>query len=333
MSVPISTKNMELWLQKQASAGAALETAMKRYGGIKGTLGYVTTQDPFSGQGSRATDSITPNTELGSIAITTIQDFNSIHLALDSLKGFATPALVTDSTLAYERTWSLLPTGIITPARYTGIYGVATRASKAIDVVFNSLGLTINRGQLAITTAAIAQKPTTGATKPTEGVTHKYVAAQPISPRAYSFYLDNAAEDYGTTHMLAAYEGGVTFGDTWAPDWTVNHLLPSYNALVENEEVEHSARLTLGMGSEEAAHIGEWEAGTRKFLRFEAIGPEIETDINYTLRIDLPILIEGPSTYGTAPGSPTVTLPFSYRVTTDPETGSMGEVYLVNTVA
>ena len=327
-----STKNQEWWLQKETAPGVATETAMKRYGSLKGMPGYNSTSENFTAQGSRVVNGIIRNNELGSMSVQGIQDYNALHLALDSLFGFATPTTPGGGTNSKQRIWNVAGSGVVTPATYTSIWGDTTQALKQLHFLFNSLQLTINRGQLSMAVSALARMATTGATKPTQGVTHKFVAAQPIAARNYGIWFDPTWAALGTTRALAAYDGGINFGERWVPDWPINDLLPSFESVVEAEEVEHSSNLSLGFDAAAVTHVGEWLANAIKFLRFKTVGPIIEGAIPYSLQIDMALLIVSPGEMGSAPSSPTVVLPFSYVMTEDPVSNNVCQITLVNNV-
>lgn len=328
-----SIKNQEFWLQKEAVPGTALETAMRRFGGIRGRWSYNTAQQLYRGQASRVVSSITKTTEFANVPIDPIQDYNSLHLVLDSILGFATPATPAGATNARQRVYNLATIGPVAPATYTGIWGDPTQAVKLVNLVFNSLGLTFNRGQLSMSTAAFARTPILGATKPTQGATHKFIPAVPISAKTYGVFLDSTWATLGTTRALAAYEGGMTIGDSFTQDWPVNDLLPSFESVVEVEEVDYTSRMVLGFDAAAIAHIGDWVAGEYKYLRFKSQGGLIEAGQNYLLQIDKCVQVQNPGEIGTAPNSPTVVLPFDYVDMEDPTTGNAMQITLINAVA
>lgn len=327
-----SIKNQEFWLQKETAPGIATETAMKRPGSLKLRPGYTTNQETWRGQGSRVINGVIKNSEFAGFSVDGMQDFNALQWALDSLLGFVTPTTPVGATNARQRVWNLATIGALTPATYTGIWGDATQAVKLLHAIFNSLSLSFNRGALSFSSAVIARKPATGATKPAQGATHKYISPAPIAGRNYGVWMDSSWAALGTTRALAVYEGGIDIGETWAPDWPVNDLLPSFESVVENEEIDYTSKLTLGFDAAAVTHIGEWDTDVMKFLRFKATGGLIEAGQNYSLMIDQAVRIINPGEFGTAPSSPTVVVPFSYAVTEDPVSSNALQITLVNNV-
>jgi hypothetical protein len=329
--VATGRKNQQLWFGREAVAGVADEDAMIRFGGIDGHPTYVTTQTKFSSAGSRVTDAIIPGTEMGGLTINSIQDYNALTAVFDSVLGVSTPTTPDGATLARSRKWNLYATGAITPETWTVVYGNASQALKLLYGVFNSFGLTINRGTLGFTTSFLARMASTGATLPSSGTT--FVPAAPIPARSYSVYSDAAWADLGDTKLLNVYDMGLTFPERWAPDWPINAANASFDSIIETENTEHTMSMQIGMSAGMVTELGAWTAGTRKYFRIESVGGLIEAGQNYELLIDLSTSIVMPGEFTTAPMSPTWVLPFTYELVPDPVTLKVAEITLINAVA
>ena len=176
--------------------------------------------------------------------------------------------------------------------------------------------------------------PTTGATLPASGTTT--IGTIPVAARTWDVYADVSEAALGTTKLLACYEGGIEFGDKYTPDWVINSALDSFDSIIENDDLEPSANLTLGFDATAVSLLGDWTAGTVKYLRLASTGPVIDqtsvpTDINAEIEIDLCVRITQPGEFSAAPNSPAVFLPLTCQVEAD-SSGFAAAARLVNLV-
>jgi hypothetical protein len=211
------------------------------------------------------------------------------------------------------------------------MWGDPTRAIQATYAVFQNLGLTIARNAVSLSTGLISREPVTGIALPDPEEVEE-IPSIPIAPRSWSFYLDTAWANLGTSKLLAAYEGGVSAGDKYTPDWTVNAALASFNELLEAESTDYTANLRLGFDANAVAMIADYKASELKFLRFQSIGPLITGTTFHELTVDFCFRVTDPGEFGPAPGSPAVTVPFNGQLTVDPVSGFASTARLVNKI-
>lgn len=331
-----SIAGQQLWLQKETVPGTPLVNAMKRYLGLKVMPGYAIEAESYKASGYKVPTSYVPNSEVGQHTVDTIQEFNALTPILTG--GFGAPtstAVATADGDATTHAYALNPVASDTKATFTAIWGDATQAVQANHFFFNSLGITIQRGQLTLSSSAMSYAPTTGATLPSSGTST--IGTIPVAARTWDVFADDAWDDLGTTKLLAAYEGGVEFGDKYTPDWVINSALSSFDSIIENDDLEPSVSLTLGFDATTVGLLGDWTAGTLKFLRFQSTGPVIDqtsapADIHASLIIDLCIRITQPGEFSAAPNSPAVSLPLTCQLEVDPVSGNAAEATLVNLV-
>jgi hypothetical protein len=328
-----SIVNQGLWLQPEVTPGTAATNAMKRWGGIKLMPGFANETQQFAASGYKVKTSNQVLSEQGTHTVETIQDFNSLLPILASVLTYdgATQPDVTNAPNAYEHTFHLEAAAADDLQTYTAIWGDSDQALEMLHLVFNSLGLNIQRGALTLDTSALSYEPTTGATVPSAGVTE--IRSVPIPARSYDVFVDDTWAALGTTKSLVAYELGLTIGDKRAPDSPINSTISSFESLVENEDIEFSGVHRLGFDATAVGLITAYKAGAPKFIRVAATGAEIGTGVNYELEVSESTVIQSVGEIGTAPNSPVVTLPFTTLLTPDATSNNTLTVRLVNTVA
>lgn len=323
--------NQQLLLKLESTPGTANVTAMNKVLGIWGTPSWQIEGEDFKGSGYKVNTSRITNQESGAVSIETLQDYNAMTWTLCG--GFGKPTTTTPATAVTARlhTYTLSASAADPLATFTGMWGDSDRAIQMVYMVFQSLGLTVNRGGLSLESSAIARAPVTGVPMPTTGIVT--IPSVPIAARSWDVYADDTWAALGTTKLLALYEGGLTFGDKYTPDFTVNSAVPSFNELLEAEDTEYSGSFRVGFDATADALITTFKNGALKFFRFESIGPIIELALPYKVTLDVCVRIMNPGEVGSAPNSPARTLPFDFGITVDPVTGNSAKAVVQNTVA
>lgn len=329
--MPSSMASQGLYLQVETVAGTAVTAAMKRVLGLKGTPGWTVEGEDFKASGYKVNTARTITTESSTLSMEAVQDYNAFLWSLAGAFGKPTSALVPTATNAYKHTFTLLAEAPDTMVTFTVMWGDSAQAVQITHAVFQSLELTINRGGLSMSTSMIGRVPTTGIALPGTGVTK--VPSIPVGTRDWDFYLDPTWASLGTTKLLQAYEGGVTFGDKYGMDYVVNSAQPSFTSLIENDDTEYSGNIKVGFDATALAQIPKYTNGSLVYLQFKATGPIIEAAIPYSLKVNVCGRITSPTEFAPAPNSSSRTLPFEFQLTPDPVTGNVAEAELVNTVA
>ncbi len=325
--------NQGLVLQREATPGVPLVAATKRVLGLRAMPAWSTETTPFKASGYKVNTSETVETEIGEHSVEPIQDYNAFLWLLTG--GFGAPtasALVTATpaaTTSYQHTYALNPRASDALVTFTAMWGDTVQALQMAHFFFQSLGITIARGDLSIDSSAKSYKPVTGVAFPTTGVTE--IASVPVASRSWDVYADDTWAALGTTKMLEAYEGEVNFGDKYTPDYVLNSAKPSFDSVVENEDTDYDGTLRLGFAATAIGLISTFNNGALKFFRFVSTGPIIEGAIPYSLQINFCARIQSPGEIS-GDGS-VVSLPFDFTLMADPTSGNAATAVLVNKVA
>lgn len=328
---PRSMVNQSLLLQKETTPGTPLVAAMKKVLGIKGTPGWEIESEDFKASGSKVNTARVINTEVASIDIEAVQDYNAIIWPMTGAFGAPVTTAVVGATGAYEHAFTLKAWESDPLVTFTGMWGDADRTVQLPYMYFNSFGLTVNRGGLSLTTGAMARRPELGVAMPTVGVTT--VPSVPVASRSWDLFSDPTWAALGTTKLLAMYEGSLEFGDKYVPDYVVNSAQPSFSDVLEAEDTAYNGNLKIGFDATAAAYIADYQSGALRFLRFMSEGPVIEGTTKYRIEIDVCVRIDQPGKFESAPNSPARTLPFTFSLTVDPTTNNVAKARVINTVA
>lgn len=326
-----SVVNQTFHIQKETTPGTAATNAMNRVHGLRVRPGYTDEGEAFRAEGFKMPTAWIQNNEMGAPTVESIQDFNALTWVLCGAFGAPTTTTPSGATNARQHAYTLSPNGADTLASFTGIWGDSTQAVKMTHLVFQSLQIGVQRGgALSLTTSALSREPETGASIPSSGTTE--VPAQPIPARTWDIYADDTWANLGTTKLLAAYEGQITFGDKYTPDYVINSAVTSFDSLIEAENTAYDGTLRAGFDATAIALINTFKTGAMKFLRFEAEGPTIEDSTKYKITIDLAVRITQRGEISSAPNSPAVSLPFTFQIMPDTVSGKAAAATLINTV-
>ncbi|HEU0163631.1 MAG TPA: hypothetical protein VFQ54_01230, partial [Thermomicrobiales bacterium] len=160
----VSTTNQIVQLQREASPGVLLKTAMKQYMALKLMPAWAVNGDSdFKASGFKVNTAHIPGNVTGAWSVDGIQCYNAIGLAAACVLGYVPGTSTTtpeDATIAKKHVFSPLAKGADPLSTYSVQYGEATKeAIEAAYLVFNSLGISVESGNLGFTSAAISKEP------------------------------------------------------------------------------------------------------------------------------------------------------------------------------
>lgn len=329
-----SMQHQQFLLQRQVAPNTPLITAMRSYQALKMMPGH----DPGGGQsytasGYRGATAHVRGDEFGKHSIEAAPCFNGVTPVLASILGLpvTTTPDATNAPLAREHVFTLLGRGDRSPVLFTSQWGDSAHAMQMVDFVFNTLNLGVQRGELTFDTSAISKTPDETITLATAGVTD--ILAVPWDPTQYDVWADDTYAAIGTTKLLDCHEGAVSVGDTWGRSSPINSAIVSFSKLLENMDVDYAGQMVLAFDAVAKALMATFKNGARKFIRLAQNGPIIGGAIRYRLAIDFGIIITERGEYGTAPNSPEVALPFTYKLSPDAVSNTLIKVTLINTVS
>ena len=332
-----SMQHQVFQIQKETTPGTALITAMRIYDGLQMTPGTGNQGgQSYSASGSRGTDTRIKGDDFGQHTIELTPDFNALLPVLASMLRMpvSTQPDAVNAPTAYQHVFTLLRRGVRNPVSFTAQWGAGSDAIQFVYFLFNTLGLGVQRSQLTFDTSAFSRDGDPTITLATSGVTT--VPSVPIDPTRYDVFSDDSWDDLGTTQLLDCHEGAIAIGDTWGRSSPINSAIVSFAQALENEDVEYSGNMLLAFDSVAKALIATYKAGARKFNRIATEGPligEAPSTTHYGLQIDYGYLVTSRGEITTAPNSPDVVLPLTYELSGDPDTGTLLEITLTNTVA
>lgn len=319
-------------LQRETSPGTPETDAMLRPLSLKLTPGMAGS----GGSGFRSAGAAVMTAyEIGDLwttwAVDGVQDFNALGLIAACVFGPPVTTPVSGSTGAYSHVFTPKSFGADTLVSYTAQYGDTSIAFEAAMLVFQALGLTIERGNLSLASSAISRLFDEGATLATTGVTD--VPAVLIPSTGYNVFVDDTWAALGTTQMLACYRAEVTTPDKYTPDAPINSNINGFETLVANAEGDFTSNWTFGVNPVSAALIDSFKKSVKKFIRLAVDGPVITGSTRYSLKYDTCTQLTNVGTVTTAPGSSVQVLPFDGQLIYDEVSEKFLQLTIVNTVA
>jgi hypothetical protein len=135
---------------------------------------------------------------------------------------------------------------------------VSSERAGEVEVSSDLLGRRLKSSATAVTTAGVLEADTVYAT-----------------PEMVEVYMDDSSASLGTTKMVnASIE--IELSDRFSPSWFHDRTLESY---LDHVETRYSLELTMQMaeGSVIDDLLSKARAGQRKFVRFDILGPQINT--------------------------------------------------------
>lgn len=327
-----SIVNQSVLLQKETTAGTAVTNAMKRLLAVKmvPSINIDGTQN-FKASGHKVDTVVQLGDEWATWSVDGIQDYNTLGYILASIYGPPTTTTPGGATTARQHVFAPNPSGADTQVTYTAQYGDASQGLQATYLAFQGLEMGIERGNLSFSSSAISRAFTSIANIATAGVTD--VPTAPISQRGYNVYADDTWAALGTTKLLAAYSGKISNGDKFVGDRPINAAVAGFESLLEAEDISYNGSLTLGFDAVATAMLTTMRNEAIKFLRFEVVGPLIESGQNYQIWYDIAVRITNVGEITKAPNSPAVSLPFDFSLIKDATSGKYAAVTLVNAVS
>lgn len=111
------------------------------------------------GAGDELPSGIIVNDDFTNVDVSGKAGYEGIMYPLGSMFGFPTSTVVTGTT--YDHVWTWNGRDPIIPVSYAGHYGLPGRADEVLGMIFNGLGMTINRSGYDFSTAAFGKAMST----------------------------------------------------------------------------------------------------------------------------------------------------------------------------
>jgi len=250
--------------------------------------------------------------------------FNDMTYILASCISYAAP---TGSGSA--KTWTFTPsnTGFDTVKTYTVEMGSSVRAGKFTYGLVTGFGLSYTRDRLELSGTMLGRAYQDGITMTSNPT---YVTLVPMLPTNVSVYMDDTSAGIGTTKLTRCFEANFEISDRFGPLWVLDAAQPSFVAHVEKEP-NARMRLKLEADADGMSLLSTLRNNSRKFLRIEVTGPEIETGASYRMRLDMCGMVRTVNEWSDEDG--VYAIEFELASVYDSTWGKALTVELVNTVS
>jgi hypothetical protein len=217
--------------------------------------------------------------EVTTVTITGSPDGGTFTITVNGqpTSGIAYNAIASAVQTALEGLSNVAPGDVAVTGSAGGPYTLAWGGALAnTDPTVSADGASLTGGTAPAASATEAQKG---------GITT--VPVKSIQAPMWSTYVDDTAAAIGTT-KVRHYNAEFALGGLTEPDWVVDADLDSYD-----DDVVQVPDLTFNLTGRNDATFralrADLKAGATKFVRAEAVGPEIEDGQNYLFRVDMAV--------------------------------------------
>lgn len=251
--------------------------------------------------------------------------YNDLTYLLASVLMKATPAQQ-GSTAAYLWTFTPAQAAADTVATYTVEAGSSVRAGKFTYGLVTEFTLKADRNTVEVSGSLVGRAYQDGITmtaSPTQ------VALQPVLPTQISVYADDTSAGLGNTKLTRLLSAELSISNRFGTLWTLD---AAESAWVAHVELQPTATLKLLLESD-AQGMGlltTMRAGSKKYVRLEAVGPVIEGAYNYRLRCDLAGTVSEVGEFSDQDG--VYAIEWTLQATYDSAWGKALEIALTNTL-
>lgn len=192
--------------------------------------------------------------------------YDEIVYFLSSLMGYATPVQI-GATTAYTWIHDVNSSAEDTVKSFTIEQGSAVRAHKAAYCQAMAMTLSGDRDKVDFNCDFVARAISDGITLTSSPTSLPQV---PILAKDVTVYNDSASAGLGTTKLDRLLSWELSLANKVGPLWVVDKTQSSFVALVEMP-IDATIKLMVEADAAGMAHLANMRAGTRRFLRFEAV--------------------------------------------------------------
>lgn len=210
--------------------------------------------------------------------------YTDLVYLLASVLAYQAPEQVEPGTGKAYR-WAFTPgqSAEDTVKTFTVECGSGVRAGRFAYGLVTALGLKVSRGGVEVSGSMLGQRYADN-----KELTSQATAIEPVPvlPTQVDVYIDDTAEDLGTTKLLRVPSVEFEISDRFGPLWVLNSENDSWATHVETVP-KATLKLLVEADAAGMALLTAMRAGAKKFVRVQATGAEIETGNSYELTLDL----------------------------------------------
>lgn len=239
--------------------------------------------DTFRPAGSKFAAMATLGKEWTVASINGRGSYTEIVYPLSSVLDKATITTPVGATNA--RNWNFTPDNINPddPATFTVEHGSSVRADKFSYGLVTEFGMKFDRSAIEVSGSMLGRAIEDDITMTSSPSMVKLVQ---IIPTQVSVYMDDTSVGLGTTKMTRMLSADFNIGGRYGPVWVLDAANPSFVNHVETAP-DLSCNMVMEADSQGMDLLASMREGETKFIRIEAIGNEIEQDVNYQFTLDL----------------------------------------------
>lgn len=285
--------NSTMQLAKQANRDTPATTGFKKFNSMTIEPKRDSRFDTFKAAGYRHTTSSRQNTSSTTLALSGGADYNEFGYPASGSIGIPTSALEVGATSAYGHLWTPFSDAPNPVRYYTAEWG-KDYIRRAEGIRFDGFGLkSVRTGKAEVNGSGFARRlkdsRRDGITLTAGGVA---IPKAPLTGLDLAYKLATAQASLAAATLLTD-----SFALEWmlasiaAAVWTHNRQL-DWEGDTEQADQKGTCKLFVPVSDANLDLMDELATGEPQWIRIEAIGPEIEPGIPYSLTIDTAVTID-----------------------------------------
>lgn len=280
----------------ESTAGTAVTTGFKQMRSLSIEPSPSVEMDQFRPAGQKYKSFTVLGKEWVTASMSGRATFTEIVYALSSV--IDAPTITTPASATLARSWVFESdeNNDDAPKTFTVRHGSSLIADEFTYGLVNEFGFNFTRSSIEVSGSMMGKALDTSGVSLASGGDLTSLALIPVIPTQVSIYLDDSAANLGDTKLTRVLSAEWSLGSRFSPVWPIDASLEATFAAIIESEPDLTCSLSMEADSNGVALLSAMRTSTRKFLRIEAIGAEIDAagtapNKNYRLTIDTAVEI------------------------------------------
>lgn len=281
----LATINQRIQIAKETTPGTSVP-ANKLLTNMTASFAPNTDVKTYRGTGRRWPSTAIMNREWVDLKWSGDMDYQDIIYPIAGVWSAVTATTHATGTLSKDWIWTPPVSGSIVPATYTVEQGDANRAHKIAYGLFQGFsykgtrkdGFTFDGDMIA----QIFQDSITLTSSPTA------VALSPLAGSHVNLYIDVTSAGLGGTKFTRAFSFEYAYSNGFDGFWPLDRANPSFAGHVDTVP-KNTVKFLLEADAAGMGLLPHLRLGDYLYVRFDAVGPIIETTIPYAFQHDMAV--------------------------------------------
>lgn len=283
-----SSLNQVVQMALESTPGTAVTTGFRQFQSIGVSPSVAVEVDQFRPAGQKYKGFTTLGKEWTTASISGRATYTELVYFLSSVIDTATITTPAGTTGARKWTFVSDPTADDVPKTFTVRHGSSVRAEEFSYGLVNEFGLNFTRSSVEVTGSMMGKNMDT-ATLASGGSLSASLSLVPVLPTQVSVFMDDTTAALGGTRLTRVTNAEWSLGSRFNPVYPLDSDNGTTFAAMIESEPDLTLNLTMEADSQGMIPLTALRAGTRKFIRIEAVGATFsapDAAASYKLTLD-----------------------------------------------